>query len=287
VKAVCEALGIARSNLMVKKARSANWIDRRRAPPKPDDSEVLAEIESVAAGLPSYGYHRIWGVMRNQRKMEEKPAINAKRVYRIMRDHDLLLWRRGQRPKDHRRHDGKVAVAESNKRWCSDGFEVACDNGERVRIAFAEDCCDREAMSWIATTRGIDAQMVCDMMIEAVESRFGKVDTIPSEIEWLSDNGSCYTAHETTAFARQLGFKPVTTPVASPQSNGMAESLVKTLKRDYMQFAHRPDAAAVLMQLPAWFEHYNEIHPHSALKYLSPRMFRKKKSDLTSSACPV
>jgi hypothetical protein len=26
-----------------------------------------------------------------------------------------------------RRHDGKIAVDRSNLRWCSDGFELACD----------------------------------------------------------------------------------------------------------------------------------------------------------------
>ena len=52
----------------------------------------------------------------------------------------------------------------------------------------------------------------------------------PKTIEWLTDNGSCYTATETRSFAKELGLKPVTTPVTSPQRNGMAESFVKTLK---------------------------------------------------------
>jgi putative transposase len=30
--------------------------------------------------------------------------------------------------------------------------------------------------------------------------------------------------------------------------------------------------------LKTWFEHYNQKHPHSALKYLSPRMFRERQS---------
>jgi transposase InsO family protein len=32
----------------------------------------------------------------------------------------------------------------------------------------------------------------------------------------------------------------------------------------------------VLAQLPAAFEHFNEVHPHSALKYKSPRMYRRE-----------
>jgi putative transposase len=68
-----------------------------------------------------------------------------------MRDHGLLLYRHGQRPVPTRRHDGKGAIDSSTTRWCSDGFEVACDNGEGVRVAFALDCCDREVMSWVAS----------------------------------------------------------------------------------------------------------------------------------------
>ena len=70
-----------------------------------------------------------------------------------MKVHGLLLDRHVGG--DERRHDGRVAVDERNRRWCSDGFEIGCDNGERVRVAFALDCCDREAMSFLAATGGI------------------------------------------------------------------------------------------------------------------------------------
>ncbi|MDE3022948.1 MAG: integrase core domain-containing protein, partial [Pseudomonadota bacterium] len=33
----------------------------------------------------------------------------------------------------------------------------------------------------------------------------------------------------------------------------------------------------VMQQLPEWFERYNTEHPHSALGYLPPRMFREKR----------
>ena len=54
--------------------------------------------------------------------------------------------------------DGKIAVVTRNTRWCSDGLEIGCDNGEKVRVAFALDCCDREAMGYVATTGGITAE---------------------------------------------------------------------------------------------------------------------------------
>ena len=177
-----------------------------------------------------------------------------------MRVHGLLLHRHAGG--GGRRHDGTVAVPGSNLRWCSDGFEIACDNAEKVRVAFALDCCDREAMGHVATTEGIKGDDVRDLMVVAVEQRFGPVNRLPATIEWLSDNGSCYTANETRKFTRDIGLLPLTTPVESPQSNGMAEDFVRTFKRNYV--AVNPKS------LPVWFKHYNELHPHRALGYRSP-----------------
>ena len=92
-----------------------------------------------------------------------------------MKLHGLLLQRHsGSGPE--RRHDGRVAVEARNTRWCSDGLEIGCDNGEKVRVAFALDCCDREAMGYVATTGGISADDVRDLMVASVEHRFGPVN---------------------------------------------------------------------------------------------------------------
>ena len=99
------------------------------------------------------------------------------------------------------------------------------------------------------------------------------MNALADPIEWLTDNGSCYTAHDTRRFARDIGLVPCTTPVESPQSNGIAEAFVRTLKRDYARVNPRPDARTVIEQLPDWFKHYNTVHPHRALGYRSPREF--------------
>ena len=273
VRAVCQALRVSRSHVVAMMNRSSDWVDRRKSPPRPDDTEVKQAIYSLIKDRATFGYRRIWGRLRI-----EGYRINHKRIYRVMRDEGLLLWRQGQRPIDTRKHEGTIAVLESDTRWCSDGLELSCDNGERVRIAFALDCCDREAMSWVATTKGIDAGLVGDLMMQAVEKRFGPNGKPLKPIEWLTDNGSCYTAAETRQFAKQLGLKPVTTPVTSPQSNGMAESFVKTLKRDYANLADRSDSKTVMAQLNKWFEDYNSFHPHSALGYLPPKLFRERRA---------
>jgi putative transposase len=132
-------------------------------------------------------------------------------------------------------------VEMSDRRWCSDAFEVACDNGERVRVAFALDCCDREAMSYVATTGGIGGEEVRDLMVTAVEHRFGRVNRLPRPIEWLTDNGSGYVSTETRRFAREIGLEPRTTPLESPQSTDEVE---QTLSARIVLFCSGPRVTA-------------------------------------------
>ncbi len=63
------------------------------------------------------------------------------------------------------------------------------------------------------------------------------------------------------------------TPVRSPQSNGMSEAFVKTLKRDYASTVILPDADTVMALLPNWIDDCCEVHPHSDLKFRSAREF--------------
>jgi putative transposase len=160
-----------------------------------------------------------------------------------MRDHNLLLERRIKQPRVPRRYEGRIAVQTSDTRWCSDGFEFRCEDGAKLSVTFALDCCDREAIGWVASPTGYRGDDIRHLMLESVEKRFG--DQLPA------------------------------TPVRSPQSNGMAESFVKTIKRDYVAHMPKPDRETALRNLAIAFEHYNEEHPHSALNYRSPRNFRR------------
>ncbi|MDP1091928.1 IS3 family transposase [Klebsiella pneumoniae] len=105
---------------------------------------MLSRINTAVADLPTYGYRRVWALLRRESERNGQPVVNAKRVYRIMSAHHLLLERKPADNHRKRAHKGRVAVVESNRRWCSDGFEFRCDNGEKLRVTFAQDCCDRE-----------------------------------------------------------------------------------------------------------------------------------------------
>ncbi|EIY0306962.1 IS3 family transposase [Escherichia coli] len=285
VSLVSRCLRVSRAQLHVILRRTDDWKDGRRSRHS-DDMDVLLRIHHVIGELPTYGYRRVWALLRRQAELDGMPAINAKRVYRIMRQNALLLERKTAVPPSKRAHTGKVAVKESNQRWCSDGFEFRCDNGEKLRVTFALDCCDREALYWAVTTGGFDSETVQDVMLGAVERRFGN-ELPASPVEWLTDNGSCYRANETRQFARMLGLEPKNTAVRSPESNGIAESFVKTIKRDYISVMPKPDGLTAAKNLAEAFEHYNEWHPHSALGYRSPREYLRQQASngLSDNRC--
>jgi transposase InsO family protein len=269
MKRVAEAFGVSRSNL----AQRTGGRTLARGPYiKADDEALLPLIRRFVDERPTYGYRRIAALVNRELAKQCLPPANRKRVHRIMHRHSLLLERCTGR-RQGRVHDGKVMVMRSNLRWCSDGLEFTCWNGEIIRLAFIIDAFDREIIAWTAVSgAGISGSDVRDMMLEAVERRFGAMRAL-HPIEHLSDNGSPYTAKDTRDFAAALNLVPCFTPVRSPESNGMSEAFVKTFKRDYVRVNPLPDAHTALRQIAGWIADYNDVHPHSALRMRSPREF--------------
>lgn len=269
MSAVAQTLDVARSHINERRGRAV----KPRGPyRKAEDVAFLVSIRAIVDARPTYGYRRVTALLNRELRAKGQPTVNAKRVLRILQHHDLTLERHTAL-RLGRTHNGVVVALRSNVRWCSDHLEIHARNREVVRILFVLDACDREIIAWSAVAQaGISGAMVRDLMVAAVERRFGTTKT-PHSVEWLSDNGSAYIAAETANTARALGLALLFTPVRSPESNGMSEAFVKTLKRDYASVSILPDADTILALLPDWIEDYCEVHPHSGLKFRSPREF--------------
>ena len=270
--AVCRALRVARSTAYLRLRPRVGGFYRRV-----EDREVLLEIMSVIRDRASYGARRVHALVNRVRRSRGLSAYNRKRIRRVMRIHKLTLpgkIRRRDRP-----HTGKVEMPASNQRWCSDGLNIRCWNGDLVRMAFALDCHDREVPGHVAVARPLNGGDIRLLLDRALWGRFGETALkAPITIQWLNDNEGIYTSLETTVYAEELGFKPITTPAYSPESNGMAEAFVNTFKRDYVSGGDLSDADTVIRQLPGWIDDYNRIAPHSALGMRAPTEYRELKS---------
>jgi putative transposase len=261
---ICRVLGISRACAY----RTSAGRPTRYA--TAEDRVVTAQIRAIIRTRAAYGARRVRALVNR----EFATGYNVKRIRRVM---ELNGWKlpRAARRRTGRAHRGRIQRDVSNERWCSDGLEIACWNGELVQVAFALDCHDREAIAHVAVPRDLIGADIQTLMRAAVAARFG--DRTDHPIQWLSDNGSIYTALDTLCTAERLGLVPVTTPAASPQSNGMSEAFVNTIKRDYVAGADRSSAASLLAQIPAWIADYNAVAPHSALGYQSPQQYRSSR----------
>jgi putative transposase len=72
-----------------------------------------------------------------------------------------------------------------------------------VKVTFVIDTSEREILAWEASTAGFTGASVRNVMLLAVEARFN-AQAAPTPIEFLTDNGSAYTARETLDFAPRL-----------------------------------------------------------------------------------
>jgi putative transposase len=269
VAVICRVLGIGRASAYREK--------RSRGPryAKADDRVVTAQIREVIRTRATYGARRTCALVNRT----FGTGYNGKRIRRVM---DIAGWKlpKSTRRRTGRAHTGQVQRPVSNERWCSDVLEIAAWNREYIQLGFVLDCHDRECLAWTAAARDLAARDIQQLMHDAVTQRFGVGRRPDAPIQFLSDNGSIYTALDTVCTGERLNLEPITTPKASPESNGMAEAFVNTLKRDYVSGADRSSAAALLDQVASWIDDYNALAPHSALGYRSPKQYRSEVLDL-------
>jgi len=197
-------------------------------------------------------------------------------IHRFMKEENLLITRHRERGSS-RPHTGRVSVDEINTRWASDITSIKCWNGQKVRLTFIMDCCDRSIIAWKAglTMQACDIEL---MLQEALFERFD--DRLPKEnqLEFLHDNGPEYIEKQLRAQIEKWNIIDCKTPTYSPQSNGMCEALNGTLKRDYVYESCLDNPEIVINQIQKWVNEYNSFAPHSALNMKTPKEYFNFKS---------
>lgn len=114
------------------------------------------------------------------------------------------------------------------------------------------------------SNRGYDSDTVQDAILGSVCSFRGALSASP--VEWLTDNGSTYRAHETRAYAREIGLEPT-------EQRCSGELRKDDEARLYIEKIPKPDCRTAVGNLAIAFDHYNEHHTHSSLRYRSSREY--------------
>ncbi len=69
VSLVSRCLRVSRAQLHVILRRTDDWKDGRRSRHS-DDTDVLLRIHHVIGELPTYGYRRVWALLRRQAELD-------------------------------------------------------------------------------------------------------------------------------------------------------------------------------------------------------------------------
>lgn len=85
--AVAQTLGVSRSNLAERLSRPL----RHRGPYRKQDDLLLQMMRPIIDSRPTYGYRRVTALLNRELQAQGSLTVNAKRVLRIMRAHDMTL----------------------------------------------------------------------------------------------------------------------------------------------------------------------------------------------------
>ncbi len=117
-----------------------------------------------------------------------------------------------------------------------------------------------------------------DLVITAVENRFGRINMLSEPIEWLTDNGSCFVARTPHPCSATSAWNLARHRCEAHRSNGMAEAFVKTFKRDYVSVNPTPDAETVMAQTAVLVRALQQSSPAQCFRYQAPREFISSQS---------
>jgi transposase InsO family protein len=257
VKMACETVGISRSSYYYRSQRG-------------DESQLGADLETVAGQFPKYGTRRITHQLR---RAPYHYRINRKRIQRLMRQKKLLRpvkrarYRTTDSQHPYLRYPNLVAeleVTHPEQVWVCDVTYVRLGKGF-VFLAIVMDVFTRAIRGW-----NLDRNLDTDLTLVALQRALRLC--IPQIHH--SDQGVQYAAQAYTDLLKQYGIQISMTTQGKPEENGYAERFMRTIKEEEVDLSEYLDLDDARRQIGRFIEDvYMTKRIHSALGYLTPAEF--------------
>ena len=256
---------------------------KTREPPPNSDNKALEVMQQIALEFTKYGYRRMAKELHRQGQQ-----INHKKVYRIMKENNLLVRRKKFRPITTQSGHGlevypnlakDMAVTKLNQLWVSDITYIYLPLGFAYLAAIL-DIFSRKCVGWRMGIN-IDAQLTLDALNMAIASRqhLGF-----SELIHHSDRGVQYASYEYTDRLKQLGILISMSGKGNAYDNAFAESFMKTLKVEEVYIKEYRTFEDAYVNIKHFIELvYNEKRLHSSIGYVPPAEFESEVLNKTVS----
>jgi putative transposase len=243
-------------------------------PPGPDPDVALRDaLQRIALEFPSYGWPRMTAELRRRGW-----AVNHKRVYRLMREDNLLCLRRRKfvltTDSDHglpvySNLARDLVLTGLDQLWVADITYIRLEL-EFVYLAVILDAFSRREIGW-ALARTLEAALT----LEALRMALARRRPAPGLVHH-SDRGVQYASRDYTQLLHDHGIRISMSRKANPWDNAACESFLKTLKYEEVYRTEYRDLADARASLGVFLEKvYNQKRLHSALGYLPPAEFER------------
>lgn len=203
-------------------------------------------------------------------------AVNHKRVYRLMREDNLLCLRKRKfvatTESDHRlpvypNLVRRMTLTGLNQLSVADLTYIRLER-EFVYLAVILDAFSRRVIGW-----ALDCELSTALTLEAPRTVLRRRRPMPGLVHH-SDRGVQYASHDYTQLLQEHGIPISMSRKGNPWDNAACESFIKTLKYEEVYRAEYRDLAEARAGIDAFLEKvYNQKCLHSALGYLPPAEF--------------
>jgi len=248
------------------------------ADPGPDPDMALRDaIQKIAVEWPAYGRPRITRELR-----QRGWTVNPKRVYRLMREDNLLCVRKRKfvvtTDSNHTRKvypnlARDMILTAINQLWRADITYIRLRD-EFVFLAVILDAYSRGVIGW-ALDRTMEDSLTLTALRMALSRR-----VVGSGLVHHSDRGSQYASNDYTDLLKANGIDISMSRKGNPWDNAACESFMKTLKYEEVLRNEYRDLADVRASIREFLENiYNQKRLHSALGYMPPATFEANQKD--------
>jgi len=260
VARISRAMHIQRSSIYYRKTEGSGKRNSRIS------ENMEAEIIRLSADRTTYGYRRIWALLRNS-----GIHVNIKTVRRIMRRNSLAL--------PYAKHRNRIRRKDLTKPenisilWETDIHYVSTVHDGMVYLMSIKDCYSKKWISYeFSKTR------TAKDCIKAVEKAYA--DRFPNggmhNLILRTDNGPQYISREFRESMKLLGIRSEYIQKHTPEDNGDIESFYNSLKTDYIWVNDLETFQDAENLIEYAFNDYNSVRPHSSIEYLPQDEFERR-----------